>query len=658
LLSRLKKNGLTFHFYFSDKIMVKEIFGWNSCLVPLGDRSKMLEYYPKPADDQMYNIHLGQLKLMISELQLILNFVPQHKTKRVVIVYAGSAPGNHIPFLSQMFPDIIFHLYDKNKFSFGNLSPERWKHHIPTKMDDLLVSIFDDARKQERIHIHTVDSFFTDDIAKLYNQYVDGYCVVLISDIRRNVVADDQNEVIDSMNENTIIEDMNAQMRWVELMNPETSMLKFRLPYGKTDASKQIVNRDAQTTEYFAGTLFFGVFAPVSSTEMRLVPAKRLASGEYHKVIYNNVDIEQLAAYHNRKVRKQDEQMEYVVGGEQIMGYDQAAYRFVLSEYLNAVGIDQKHLNRLYENIQRSINLYREGPRVSIERSLHRLKYAHYTYPQTTVRRLDTVLKPMLRPPIAKFSDFKVFYLNRPNMTLIDDDSELKVFGDFSEVPTSYAPLANSSSYIDIYNLEYCELESIPQALSLPTFPQIITFVHAVKHFWDIGASRRYTQSGMPIRIHYERGLDDDLMKGMNNACALYGIAVSNDPSTQYDINYIVGDSDPTVTSSLLHYRYHEKINSATFPLYDDTDGKTVQYIYSYGHDPIKFSFGALVTDHVLYADDSRKTRQRRYVKLYNQYIKHLFLVRASNADLILWRNLYEDYPMGNTAPVAAGVAQ
>jgi hypothetical protein len=36
-----------------------------------------------------------------------------------IVVYAGAAPGNHIPILSDLFPEIEFHLYDPAPFKIN-----------------------------------------------------------------------------------------------------------------------------------------------------------------------------------------------------------------------------------------------------------------------------------------------------------------------------------------------------------------------------------------------------------------------------------------------------------------------------------------------------------------------------------------------------------
>jgi hypothetical protein len=65
--------------------------------------------------------HWGQRKLLLSEIEFLLMFVPQLRArcpppKRIVILYAGAAPGTHIPYLFNLFNnksgDLQFVLFD------------------------------------------------------------------------------------------------------------------------------------------------------------------------------------------------------------------------------------------------------------------------------------------------------------------------------------------------------------------------------------------------------------------------------------------------------------------------------------------------------------------------------------------------------------------
>ena len=58
-------------------------------------------------------IHLGQRKLLLTEV----NFLTGHGDFSKNIIYIGAAPGHHIEFLSTLFPNHTFYLYDPRDFS-------------------------------------------------------------------------------------------------------------------------------------------------------------------------------------------------------------------------------------------------------------------------------------------------------------------------------------------------------------------------------------------------------------------------------------------------------------------------------------------------------------------------------------------------------------
>lgn len=166
--------------------------------------------------------HRGQRKLMICEIE----FLTMYGGNGATCVYAGSAPGNHINYLSVMFPHIYFVLIDPSEFGCFE--------------DPGYVSI-----RQERM---------TDEIASEIRGKVDGD-LLFISDIRSADWRTVGNEQLDD----EIYQDMQMQQKWHELLEAKASMLKFRLPW------------QPGTTEYLNGRVYFPIWAPVTSTESRLV---------------------------------------------------------------------------------------------------------------------------------------------------------------------------------------------------------------------------------------------------------------------------------------------------------------------------------------------------------------------------------------------------
>jgi hypothetical protein len=58
-------------------------------------------------------VHWGQRKLLLSEIE----FLTHYAEPGITVVYAGAAPGTHIPYLAGLFPGVSFVLVDPNKFN-------------------------------------------------------------------------------------------------------------------------------------------------------------------------------------------------------------------------------------------------------------------------------------------------------------------------------------------------------------------------------------------------------------------------------------------------------------------------------------------------------------------------------------------------------------
>ena len=58
--------------------------------------------------------HWGQRKLILSEIEFFTEYVILKCP--TLVIYAGAAPGHHIPLLSEMFPNVHFLLFDPSAF--------------------------------------------------------------------------------------------------------------------------------------------------------------------------------------------------------------------------------------------------------------------------------------------------------------------------------------------------------------------------------------------------------------------------------------------------------------------------------------------------------------------------------------------------------------
>jgi hypothetical protein len=204
-------------------------------------------------------IHWGQRKLFFSELWFLTKY--GHLSKNVV--YAGAAPGTHIPFLAKLFPEHQFILIDPSEFRLKKIAAENIENRIKV-----------------------IQSYFTDELATEFaNSLPD---TEFISDIRTANHSGQDNETVEIMVRN----DNMKQKDWINIMKPKKSLLKFRCPYPDRKMG-------TENLRMFKGEIYIQPYAAPTSTETRLVPDDSLTEIEY-----DNIKYEQQLYYHNHYTRK------------------------------------------------------------------------------------------------------------------------------------------------------------------------------------------------------------------------------------------------------------------------------------------------------------------------------------------------------------------
>lgn len=230
------------------------------------DSANLSQEYLENARDFEPRCHFGQLKLFVSELDFLLSAL-ETPDEKALVVYAGAAAGHHIPILVKMFPNTIWHLYDKSPFHSTVLNIPRVK---------LFRRLFDDGIAAE----------YRREKGKL----------LFVSDIRSGTETA------------SIVEDMTSQARWCISMNPFATSLKIRFPF-PTDAfaspdpgsfgpgfSGKVKKGEFL---YLKGEIKYQAFAPMNSPETRLFVAR-----PHELVPYSVADYERRCYYHNINVRR------------------------------------------------------------------------------------------------------------------------------------------------------------------------------------------------------------------------------------------------------------------------------------------------------------------------------------------------------------------
>lgn len=248
---------------------------------------------------KVHNIHHGQLKLLLAEIEfLTLNSQPLVPT---LVLYPGGGPGDHLPFLSQMFPDCYFILIDPV------FEHTKGIKIVPDKRILIRADIFRNEYLQK----------FTS-IAKVRD-------VLLISDIRSTPPQFLPKIQYEEEFEKHVIYDMDLQRKWYEDTKASKTMLKFRLPF------------TPGITQYMCGDLYFQAFPPGTSTELRLSLDETASVCDY-----SNTKIEKQMFYFNTVYRPSNfYDLDPLFGKD----YDTLRECLILTEFLKYRGIEPSTKN-------------------------------------------------------------------------------------------------------------------------------------------------------------------------------------------------------------------------------------------------------------------------------------------------------------------------
>ena len=191
---------------------------------------------------------------MLSEIEFLTNVSKELSEidKKICLLYAGAAPGIHIAMLMNMFPYIEYILVDPAKFEMDTNKP---------------IAKF-----------KLINDFFSDEMAIQFKRDYEDYEILFVSDIRtanHRILTKEVTEI-------KIEQDMMDQMRWVEILKPFKSMLKFRLPYVGDDKTSKT------ELEYLDGKLYLQIWEGKTSSETRLVVDQNVKKKLYDCVKYED----------------------------------------------------------------------------------------------------------------------------------------------------------------------------------------------------------------------------------------------------------------------------------------------------------------------------------------------------------------------------------
>ncbi len=230
--------------------------------------SPRMEYSERPIEERS-TLHWGQRKLTIMEYGFLGDVLSQSTgaDEKALVVYAGAAPGRHIPDLAAHFPGVPFHLFDPAAFDPLVLDPQLQLNAGITPLP----------------HLEVHQCFFDEAWADVFRKTVDDGAVkklIFICDIR----TADPLEQTKADVQVDVQKDMERQQAWCLRMRPYASLLKFRLPWAEG------------VTNYLRGEIRIQPWAPTTSTETRLVVKRNDLDQQTE---YDNRAYEEALAFHN-----------------------------------------------------------------------------------------------------------------------------------------------------------------------------------------------------------------------------------------------------------------------------------------------------------------------------------------------------------------------
>ena len=243
-------------------------------------------------------VHWGQLKLLLSEIEFL---TPYWGELGYHVIYAGASPGIHMPILAEMFPDIEFTLIDPQPSMIA----------------------VGEYRK-----INVMQDKMTEGLARSYAESSFQNKILFISDVR--IGPEDDKETSDEM-QRRIHEDMMNQQKWLQIMNPVLSILKFRLPWDPPGGK----------TSYLDGIVYFPVFGKRLTHEARLVVNRGAGVIDYDNSLY-----EGWMAHFNQFRRPAT----YNYYGQKGC-FDCTSFRKIVREYLEFTGSPNPSIPRNYDPV-------------------------------------------------------------------------------------------------------------------------------------------------------------------------------------------------------------------------------------------------------------------------------------------------------------------
>ena len=232
------------------KLYIRDMGKKNEPILMFNDIKDELPYQENMSKLNM-GLHIGQRKLLLSEVQFLT------KTNVQYCIYAGSAPGNKTHFLSKLFPDIKFILIDPNIFNLvladipnnTKITHRKQKHaditHIYYEFPTESNTYLNNKKMKDMTGKDTTKlvNFIKNSDYKIF--IIEDYMNLEISTIlsklgKTTFISDIRSSIEGTVSDFDIIWNTSMVYNWINTLQPELSMVKFRIPYyeDKSDFNK------------------------------------------------------------------------------------------------------------------------------------------------------------------------------------------------------------------------------------------------------------------------------------------------------------------------------------------------------------------------------------------------------------------------------------
>ena len=315
---------------------------------PTGESYKSNTCYKPISDsDARKALHWGQRKLLLSEIDFINRAaldmgVDKFKQEKIAILYPGSAHGDHLMILMELYPNITLYLWDPALYNNILYLAEFARRNLPmpshakyTKYEIDLAKKYTDRifinmeltdvdfiqyhQNSMTNNIHknwkTQHGFFLDTSIKYFQEHRvknnDTSKILFISDIRMysnqdihrfirpNKIPESRNPIMQYFSDLLAVKDytrdMDLQKKWFLESKSDYGLFKFKLAYLSSAPSDMFI-------EYLDGDIIIQTWGPETTTETRLFVKPNRKPAAY----YNIMQYRSMMRYVNDTQRMRD----------------------------------------------------------------------------------------------------------------------------------------------------------------------------------------------------------------------------------------------------------------------------------------------------------------------------------------------------------------